>query len=132
MRNLTDRLESAAVCLAGPGTIKDRLIEAYGKCLADLTEEDFPKELRSDFAELVRALHRERALPGESIVRASVRKLSPEEARHYTTLIVRAYGTLAGNASAPAAATRMSAPLARLLAADAAAPVVRAAAVNPS
>jgi hypothetical protein len=132
MRNLTDRLESACVCLVGPGTIKDRLIEAYGKCLADLTEDDFPKELRSDFAELARALHRERALPGESTVRASVRKLSPEEARHYTTLIVRAYGALAGNSDAPAASTRMVAPLARLLAADAAAPSARAAAVSPS
>jgi hypothetical protein len=132
MRNLADRLESAAVCLAGPGTIKDRLIEAYGKCLADLSEDDFPKELRADFAELVRALHRERALPGESIVRASVRKLSPEEARHYTTLIVRAYGTLAGNGSAPATSMRVTAPLARLLAADAATPAARAVAVSPS
>jgi hypothetical protein len=132
MRNLADRLESAAVCLAGPGTIKDRLIEAYGKCLADLSEDDFPKELRADFAELVRALHRERALPGESIVRASVRKLSPEEARLYTTLIVRAYGTLAGNGSAPAVSTRMTAPLARLLAADAATPAARAVAISPA
>ena len=132
MRNLTDRLESAAVCLAGPGTIKDRLLEAYGKCLADLTEEDFPKELRADFAELARALHRERALPGESVVRASIRKLSPEEARRYTTLIVRAYGTLAGNHHEAAVSVRMSAPLARLLAADAGAPVTRAVAANPS
>lgn len=134
MRNLTDRLESAAVCLVGPGTIKDRLIEAYGKCLADLTEDDFPKELRSEFAELVRALHRERALPGESIVRASVRKLSPEDARRFTTLIVRAYGALAGHGGAPAMSARPSpgAPLARLLAADAAAPVARAAGISPS
>lgn len=132
MRNLADRLESAAVCLAGPGAIKDRLIEAYGKCLADLTEDDFPKELRSDFAELVRALHRERALPGESTVRASVRKLSPEEARHFTTLIVRTYGALAGHGGAPATTTRVSAPIARLLAADAAVPVARAAGVSPS
>ena len=132
MRNLSERLESAVVCLVGPGTIKDRLIEAYGKCLGDLTEDDFPKEMRADFAELVRALHRERALPGESIVRASVRKLSPEEARHYTTLIVRAYGTLAGNGNAAAASARMTAPLARLLAADSAAPPARQAAVSPS
>ena len=132
MRNLTDRLESAAVCLAGPGTIKDRFLEAYGRCLADLTEEDFPKELRADFAELARALHRERALPGESVVRASIRKLSPEEARRYTTLIVRAYGTLAGNYHETAVSGRMSAPLARLLAADAGAPVTRAVAANPS
>jgi hypothetical protein len=130
MRNLTDRLESAAVCLAGPGTIKDRLIEAYGKCLADLTEDDLPSELRADFAELVRALHRERALPGESVVRASVRKLSPED--RYTTLIVRAYGTLAGSRAEVASPVRMSAPLVRLLAGDAAAPAARATALSPS
>jgi hypothetical protein len=132
MRNLIDRLESAAVCLAGPGTIKDRLIEAYGKCLADLTEDDLPSELRADFAELVRALHRERALPGESVVRASVRKLSPEDARRYTTLIVRAYGTLAGSRAEVASPVRMSAPLVRLLAGDAAAPAARATALSPS
>lgn len=132
MRNLTERLECAVVCLAGHGTIKDRLIDAYGKCLADFTEEDFPLELRADFAELLRALHHERALPGESVVRASVRKLSPEEARRYTTLIVRAYGKLAGTRNEAASTTlRMSAPLARLLAADAV-PLARAAAVNPS
>jgi len=131
-RNLVDRLESAALCLAGPGAIKDRLIEAYGKCLADLSEDDFPRELRPDFAELVRALHRERALPGESIVRASVRKLSPEDACRYTALIVRAYGALAGHGGAPAVAVRVSAPIARLLAVDATAPVARAAGVSPS
>ncbi len=132
MRNLSERLESAVVCLAGPGTIKDRLIEAYGTCLADLSEEDFPAELRADFVELSRALHRERALPGESIVRASVRKLSPEDARRCTTLIVRTYGTLAGTRNEPASVVRMAAPIARLLAADAATPLARAAAINPS
>ena len=132
MRNLTERLECAVVCLAGHGTIKDRLIDAYDKCLADFTVDDLPPELRSDFAELVRALHRERALPGESVVRASVRKLSPEDARRYTTLIVRAYGTLAGTRNEVASATlRMSAPLARLLAAEPA-PLARTAAVSPS
>jgi hypothetical protein len=64
MRNLTERLESAVVYLAGHGTIKDRLIDAYDKCLADLTEDDFPGELRADFAELVRASVAQ-ALPGE-------------------------------------------------------------------
>ena len=132
MRNLTERLECAVVCLAGHGTIKDRLIDAYDKCLADFTVDDFPPELRADFAELVRAMHRERALPGESVVRASVRKLSPEDARRYTTLIVRTYGELAGTRNEPAAAMRIAAPIARLLAADAAVPLARAAAVSPS
>ncbi|MCC7461453.1 MAG: hypothetical protein IT480_03220 [Gammaproteobacteria bacterium] len=131
MRNLTDRLESAVVYLAGSGTIKERLVEAYDKCLADLTAEDFPGELRADFSELMRALHRERALPGESLVRASVRKLSLEDARRYTTLIVRTYGTLAGTRNEAASALRLSSPLVRLLAADAT-PLARSSAVNPS
>lgn len=132
MPNLTECLECAVVCLAGPGTIKERLVDAYEHCLADLTEDDFPADLRGNFAELARAMHRERVLPGESMVRASVRKLSPEDARRYTTLIVRTYGTLAGTRNEAANALRMSAPLARLLAADAAVPLARATAVSPS
>jgi len=132
MRNLTERLECAVVCLAGPGTIKERLVDAYEHCLADLAEDDFPADMRASFAELVRAMHRERALPGESRVRASVRKLSPDEARRYTTLIVRTYGELAGTRNEPAAAMRIAAPIARLLAADAAVPLARATAVSPS
>jgi len=126
MRNLTDRLESATICLAGAGTIKDRLVEAYDRFLADLSEEDFPAEFRGNFAELARALHRERALPGESAVRASVRKLSPEEALRCTALIVRTYGQLAGEHGAPAAASQrvVPMPIARLLAADAARGIV--------
>jgi hypothetical protein len=41
-------------------------------------------------------LHRASALPGDDIVKASVRKLSNEEACHYAELVVRLYGMFAG------------------------------------
>ena len=50
MRNLIERLECAVVCLAGPGTIKERLVDAYEHCLADLAEDDFPADMRASFA----------------------------------------------------------------------------------
>ena len=45
---------------------------------------------------MIQALHRAPALPGDDVVKASVRKLSNEEARRYAELVVRAYGMFAG------------------------------------
>ena len=41
-------------------------------------------------------MQRARALPGDDVVKASVRKLSNEEARRYAELVVRLYGMFAG------------------------------------
>lgn len=126
MRSLIDRLEYATVCLAGPGTIKERLIEAYSQCLADLHDDTLPESLQGDFARMLHALQRERALPGDSVLRASVRKLSLDEARQYTALIVRTYGALAATGcNELAASQRVSSPFARLVSADGAALVNR-------
>ncbi len=45
---------------------------------------------------MIQALHRAQALPGDDVVKASVRKLSNEEARRYAELVVRLYGMFAG------------------------------------
>jgi hypothetical protein len=94
MTDLTARLEAAALSLAGPGSIKDRLTDAYSH-VEDVEPSDLP-ELGAEFEQMIQALHRERALPGESAVRASVRKLSPDDVRHYAELLVRLYGMVAG------------------------------------
>jgi hypothetical protein len=96
MLNLSARLEAAALSLAGPGHIKDRLLEAYSRHLQDIQDSDLPGEFALEYAEMIHALHRAPALPGTDVVRASVRKLSNEEACHYAELIVRLYGLLAG------------------------------------
>jgi hypothetical protein len=96
MRDLSTRLEAAALSMTGPGTIKDRLLEAYCSHLEDVQESDLPGAIGAEFAEMAQALHRAHALPGDDVVKASVRKLSNEEARRYAELVVRLYGMFAG------------------------------------
>jgi hypothetical protein len=94
MTDLTARLEAAALSLAGPGPIKERLTDAYSH-LENLEATDLPA-FGDEFSDMIKALHRERPLPGDSVVRASVRKLSNDDVRHYAELLVRLYGMVAG------------------------------------
>jgi hypothetical protein len=94
MTDLTARLEAAALSLAGPGPIKERLTDAYSH-LEDLEAEDLPG-FGEEFADMIKALHREQPMPGDSVVRASVRKLSNADVRQYAELLVRLYGMVAG------------------------------------
>ena len=94
MTDLTARLEAAALLLAGPGPIKERLTDAYSH-LEDLEAADLPG-FGEEFADMIKALHRESPMPGDSVVRASVRKLSSADVRHYAELLVRLYGMVAG------------------------------------
>ena len=55
-----------------------------------------PGALSAEFAQMIQGLHRAQALPGDDVVKASVRKLSNEEARRYAELVVRLYGMFAG------------------------------------
>jgi hypothetical protein len=121
MRDLSARLEAAALSLTGPGPIKNRLCDAYCAHLEDVQETDLPAECGAEFGAMIQALHRAHALPGEHVVKASVRKLSNDEARRYAELVVRLYGMFAGmqyqlssNRSA-----RGNAPLLKLLSAEA-------------
>ncbi|HVO07941.1 MAG TPA: hypothetical protein VMT83_14210 [Burkholderiaceae bacterium] len=89
---LADQLEAAVTVLASHGALKDRLGTAWCQHLEDIDAQDLPLEAQQDFTELWKAMHAARALPGDSIVRASVRKLSNEDAQRYCALIVRLYG----------------------------------------
>lgn len=117
MVDLSARLEAAALSLTGPGQLKDRLVEAYRCYLEDIAENEVPGELGAEFAQMSQALHRAHALPGDDVVKASVRKLSNEEARQYAELVIRLYGMFAGmhQRIANSRAVR-AAPLAELLA----------------
>jgi hypothetical protein len=121
---LSRRLEAAVLALAGDGTLKDRLYAAFSDHLEDIDERELPEEIQSAFGDMTKTMHRARALPGDSVVRASVRKLSSEDAQRYSALVVRAYGlqieslaTEAGRIPGRMAAlTRQQTPLAALLA----------------
>ena len=120
---LSAQLEAATLALVGDGTLKDRLCAAYCDHLDDVSEQDLPDEVQEEFAAMVRVMHGARALPGDSVVRASIRKLSNEQAQRYASLILRSYGLRIGELAAtartaPRAASEPleSTPLAALLA----------------
>lgn len=104
--SLSHRLESAVLLLAGDGTLKDRLAAAFREHLDDIDELELPDEVQSEYAQMSRTMHLARALPGDNIVRASVRKLSNEEALRFAALIVRMHAlrmkSLAAGTKAPA------------------------------
>jgi len=110
---LSAQLEAAALALVGDGTLKDRLCAAYCDHLDDISEQDLPDEVQEEFAAMARVMHSTRALPGDSVVRASIRKLSNEEAQRYAGLILRTYGQRIGALAATArtAPRAASAPL---------------------
>jgi hypothetical protein len=91
MSRVYDRLESATLLLARGGTIKERLDGAWRKYLANVETEDVPREVRSQFRELATAIQRERPLRGEDAVRATIRKMSNEEAEGHAGSIVRMF-----------------------------------------
>ena len=91
MSRVYDRLESATLLLTRSIAIKDRLSGAWRQYLANLEPEDMPRELRLQFLELSSAMQRERPLRGEDAVRATIRKMSNEEAERHAAHIVRMF-----------------------------------------
>ena len=91
MSRIYDRLESATLFFTRSGPIKDRLEGAWRQCLANIDLEDLPREIRLTFLELSGAMQRERPLRGEDAVRATIRKMSNEEAERNAANIVRIF-----------------------------------------
>jgi hypothetical protein len=121
MESTLDLLQRAAHRLSQEGSIKDRLADAYASHLLEIDAEDLPEEVRDEFAAMCEAMHRERPLPRESVIRASVRKMSTEQAGQYAALVVRAFACVARADSGAASmrrATRVpaSSPVVQLFA----------------
>jgi len=95
MSSAWERFHGAVLTLVRSGAIKDRLAEAYREHLAELCEEDLPRELREEFRDLHCTLTREPALlRGEDAVRATLRKMSALEADHAAASVVRLFAAL--------------------------------------
>lgn len=122
MDNLLDLLQQAAVTLAQGGAIKDRLAEAYASHLIQIDPDDLPDHLRAEFESLCAAMRRERPLPRESAIRASVRKMSNEEAARHAAAVVKVFAGVARAGTATSVRrvrNPASAPIVNLFAADA-------------
>lgn len=98
MSTTWEQLEGAVLTLARPGTIKDRLADAFRNHLAQVNADDLPEALRAGFRTCHNALTRERPLRGEDAVRATVRKMSNEQADEVACGIVRMFSALAQQA----------------------------------
>ena len=120
MDSTLDLLQRAATRLSQDGSIKDRLADAYSAHLSGVDAEELPETVRMDFVAMCEAMHRERPLPRESVVRASVRKMSTDEAGQYAALVVRALTSVARSETAIAAlrhaARKPAAPVLQLFA----------------
>jgi hypothetical protein len=92
MSTTWEQLEGAVLSLARSGAIKERLSDAYRNHLEHLDAEEFPEPWRAEFCACRDSLTRERPLRGEDAVRATVRKMSNEEAEAVAQCVVRLYG----------------------------------------
>jgi len=87
-----EKLQGATMSLARSGSIKERLAEAYRVYLSELSEEELPREMREEFHAVIEALTRERPMMrGEDAVRATLRKMSSEEADRIACSVVRMF-----------------------------------------
>ena len=96
MTSAWDCFHSATLELVRSTPIKHRLIGAYRRHLAELREEQLPRELRENFLKVVRSLSSVRPQRGEDEVAASVRKMSNHEADECAALIVEIFGAING------------------------------------
>ena len=105
MSTAWEQLEGAALSLARSGPIKDRLTDAYRNHLALVNPEELPVALRAEFRACQDALTRERPLRGEDAVRATVRKMSNQDADLVARAVVRLFAAMAREAPSEALAT---------------------------
>jgi len=109
-----EQLEGAALALARSAPIKERLADAYRNHLALVNPEELPTALRAEFRACHDALTRERPLRGEDAVRATVRKMSSQQAEQVACSVVRLFAAMARQAFAEAALATPEVPDATL------------------
>lgn len=103
MSYLAERFEAAVSALVAEGPVKQRLTAAYSEHLDDLETSELPANLRSAFKSLHSALHEVHPMGREPSVKATIRKMSSNEAGCHAGTIVMLYAELVrhGERAAP-------------------------------
>ena len=92
MSTTFERLQGATLSLARSTPIKERLTDAFRNHLALIEAEELPSELREEFRTLHHEITREPpVLCGEDALRATVRKLSADEAETIACRVVHLF-----------------------------------------
>jgi hypothetical protein len=107
-----DSLHSATLELVRSTPIKQRLVAAYRRNLAELREDQLPAEARAPFAKVRAMFGGVRPLRGEDAAVASVRKMSAQEVDDCAALIVEIFGLVSRADSG--ASQRQPAPVVQL------------------
>jgi hypothetical protein len=94
MSSAWEHFNSAVLELVRATPIKQRLIGAHRKHLSSIKEDQLPRELRTQFARVMRLMDGVKPMPGEDRVSASVRKLSPQQADECAEIIVELFSQL--------------------------------------
>lgn len=89
-----DRFFAAVSVMAGDGHVKQRLVQAYEDNLQHIEEGLLPAEAREPFAELKRSMKSVAPLNGEGPIRATVRKMSAQEAARCGQLMLELLAVL--------------------------------------
>lgn len=118
MSRIYDRLESATLLLTRSNAIKDRLSGAWRQYLMFIEPDDVPREMRLQFLELCSTMQRERPLRGEDAVRATIRKMSNEEAERIAAQIVRMFSRMSRQPELELAMPAPTAAVVQLFAAE--------------
>jgi hypothetical protein len=85
-----EKFQAAPVSLTRSGTLKDRLTHAYRDHLSQIDESELPKELRDDFRILTDAMtHEPPVVRGDDAFRATIRKMSNDEAEEVALWVVK-------------------------------------------
>ncbi len=94
MCHVADKFYAAVRALTNDGSVKQRLICAYGDHLEALAEDDVPDAIRARFAALRQAMNAVPATEKETAVQVSVRKMSPADAGRFTLSILAMFAEL--------------------------------------
>jgi len=89
MTNLVDKFLTAVSIMAGNGHIKQRLIQSYEDNLQAIECDNLPLAARQPYADLRAMLQSVSPLNGEGAVRATVRKMSANDADVCARLMVQ-------------------------------------------
>jgi hypothetical protein len=96
MNTTLDLFEAATVSLTRPTSIKDRLADAYRNYLAYVDEGDLPADVCEEFRALTDSLTCiSPELRGDDALRATVRKMSSNDAAAAASAVVRMFGAVA-------------------------------------
>ena len=95
MNSTLDLFEAATVSLTRAAPIKDRLAEAFRNYLVYVHEEDLPADVCEEFRALTDTLTRVNPeLRGDDALRATIRKMSNNDAANAASAVVRMFGSV--------------------------------------